>query len=149
MSPYWKILKHQHLWNCTIQLFTEPQTFLSKLVDSREFWLPGPTLPLNCEGLSLFHLNISVWTSFVPSVCLGAVLECNPNAICEGEKKIFPPTCDKSPSVTNSSSHIWNSGLVSSGRPRGDTFLVMHKIRPNCHPGKAERRHTPRLHRLA
>ena len=63
-------------------------------------------------------------------------------------KKIFPFACDKSPSVTNLSSHIWNSGLISSGRPHSDTFLVMHKTRPNCHPGKAEGRHTPRLHCL-
>ena len=139
----------------TYSFFTEPQTFLFKLVGNQEFWLQVQT---NNKGLSLSHLQhqafgpqaLSVYLCIqcisvsVYSVYLGAV---TPLQSVRG-KKIFPFACDKSLSVTNLSSHIWNSGLISSGRPHGDTFLVMHKTRPNCHPGKAGRRHTPKPHRL-
>ena len=140
-----------HDWvtkHSTYSFFTEPETFLFKLVGN-QFWLQVPT---DNKGLSLPHLQhqrldyrrLQYICVFSVSVYLGAV---TPLQSVRG-KKIFPFACDKSPSVTNLSSHIWNSGLISFGRPHGDTFLVMHKTRPNCYPGKAERRHTPRLHRL-
>lgn len=41
-----KYSKHQHLCSCTVQLLTEPHTFLSKLVKNQEFWLLVLPLPL-------------------------------------------------------------------------------------------------------
>ena len=124
---------------------------LSQRLFSLNWWeiSSGSKCQLTIKASVSLICNISVWTTgafsiSVYSVYLGAV---TPLQSVRG-KKIFPFACDKSPSVTNLSSHIWNSGLISFGRPHGDTFLDMHKTRPNCYPGKAERRHTPRLHRL-
>lgn len=72
-------------------------------------------------------------------MCLGAVLECNPNAIYE-EKNPSPPICSES---------IYE---ILAWFPLAEcmvgTLLVMQKIRPQCHTGKEEKRHAPSLHRL-